>query len=390
MLSPKWLIHIDNLVRIPYGIFLYLFVKFRKKKHIIDDGKTIVIKMMGIGSITRIYRSLKENQVDFDKVLFVTLASNKKLFEALNISKVKYLKDKNLFVLSLELIRFFFFIRRTLPNSVINFERGSNLLGVFQIISTWFTSIRIVSFHDYQKEIYTPSDHIYSIHGQSFQDLIDKTYDFFGKHQTRHESALKEAKIDSKKVLININASDYMPYRKYPPSQFAAVIRSLHNWDNELYFELVGSAQEKDYVEQLVSEVKSDKLAVCNRCGEWEISDLMEELSTCGLFVTNDSGPMHLGALVNIPMIVIWGPTSSELFGYHTDLITNIQTREACSPCFKYAKSKAAVVCDKRIDCLTSILPDRIVTAAKNKLTEVKFIRKVNYLANQQDHSLVI
>ena len=103
----------------------------------------------------------------------------------------------------------------------------------------------------------------------------------------------------------------------------------------------------------------------------------MEQFADCALFITGDSGPMHIAALSNIPMITIWGPTSAQIFGYETDTVINIETEEACSPCFYYAKSKAARSCDKKIDCLTRLQASRVVDAAKLSLEKVELLRNI-------------
>ncbi|MEL7147325.1 MAG: glycosyltransferase family 9 protein [Bacteroidota bacterium] len=379
MLSPRLLITIDNLLNPLYRLALLLFISFRKK-HVnrgMGDQPVYAIKMMGIGSITRIYRTLKEKGADFDKVLFISLHSNRALFEALAVRNVKYINGKNLFVLMLDLVRLFFFIRRTKPASLVNYERASNFLGLFQILTVSFSRTVLSSFHDLDEDYSNENDRIYSLQNRPFQELIQLTLDNYSLliRPPRQESS--DVSIDAKKIIININASDYMPYRRYGQDQFADVIRQLHRQNPSLYFELIGSGQEKGYVQALIDEVDDEEIRLINRCGSWSIVNLMEEFRDCALFITGDSGPMHIAALINIPMITIWGPTSANHFGYNNDLVVNIETTEGCSPCFQYAKSRAARSCNKRIDCLTRLRSSRIVAAAQAILDRSETSRTV-------------
>lgn len=368
MLNPRKLIYIDKLIRLFFQVVLSFFISTRKKEKRLDAGDIFILKMMGIGSITRIYKSLREQNVDFNKVLFISLASNKPLFEALNINSVYYLKDNNLFSLSIELIRLVFFIRNKRPSYVINYERASNFLGLLQILSVWCTRTRTISYHDIEKGISSQNDSIFAIKNKSFQELIDLSIKAYVIDTKKNETPKQNAPVRNGNVLININASNYMPYRKYSVVGFAEVIKSLYQWDNSLCFDLIGNNDERSYVDSLIDTIDIDAIKINNRCGVWSLSELMKQLASCRLFITNDSGPMHLAALVNTSMIVVWGPTSSKQFGYQHSSITNIELGFSCAPCFQYAKSKATTICNQKIDCLLNIPASDIFEVAKNKL----------------------
>lgn len=395
MLNPRLLIYIDNLFSIPYKVILYLFMFSRQQKTQKKTEEVFVLKMMGIGSITRVYNSLLHQNVDFNKTLFISLKSNKDLFNALGVKNVKLINDTNLLQLGIALIKLVFFIRKRMPSKIINYEKASNMLGLFQIFSTCFTKTGTTSFHDFKNDISSNIDNIYSIQGKPFQELINTTYSSYSTAPEKRKILRHKTTVKAKKILININASDYMPFRKYPIDGFVKIIEELHRWDKELSFDLIGSTKEEEYVNSLLNQINKDDIVIKNRCGKWSIADLMNEFADSGLFITNDSGPMHLAAMVDIPMIAIWGPTSPHYFGYQSPLVTNMQPKESCSPCFLYAKSKAAITCNKKIDCLNNISALDIIKIAKTKLSNLGLIRYVNIITpkiivDNKNYSLVI
>ena len=81
--------------------------------------------------------------------------------------------------------------------------------------------------------------------------------------------------------------------------------------------------------------------------------------------ITDDSGPLHLAYYYETPTVSIWGPTSAHLVGYpESDRMKNVSIDKKCSPCFIHPKSKVAKACSNKIECLTELRPQKVVTAA--------------------------
>jgi len=377
MLAPGFLINIDKLLYLPYRLMIHLSSKRTiSEKPDESNQKVVLIKMMGIGSITRIYKGFATQQFDLENTLLVTLVANRKLCELLRVKNVHYINGDSLFHIAMGLLKLAVKIRRMKPTYLINYERASNFLGLYQLLTTAFTKITSLSFHDDDRDYKMGRNKIFSISDKPFQELIEQTYDCYVKSDVHEKLEVEEVDIVSNKVLININASDYMPHRKFPIAGFEGVIEQLSRWDNLLTFDLVGSPEEKEYVESLKQALDAKGIVSHNRCGQWNLDKFMQNLADCALFITNDSGPMHLAATMQLPMIVIWGPTSPSHFGYHNQaLISNIYSGEICSPCFVYAKSQAAKVCNGKISCMHSIQSIEIVDEAIKKLAKIPLKR---------------
>lgn len=373
MISIKSLVNIDRLAYPLYALFFPVFSWSKARKSREEDDVFIVIKMLGIGSITRVFSTLEHHKVDLSKVYFLTLSSNRELCEVLNIQNTLFIEVDKWPKLLPQIWRTVLKIRRQKPTCIIDYERSSNLLGLFRGLTTLFSHIGTVSFYKVSRDKKTGSDVQFSLDGRSINDLIELSLPYLpkkGTQATTQETSLPRlSNVDH--VLININASDYMPHRKYPLESFAQVILGLLKISPTLEVSLIGSPDEKDYVQLLINNYFEKSTRINNCCGKWSLKRLVKELSNASLLITNDSGPMHLAVRKQVNTIVIWGPTTPDLFGYtdHPNIV-NIQSGRSCAPCFTYPKSKAARVCNGRIDCMEDIQPSDILQEAIKLLTK--------------------
>lgn len=86
----------------------------------------------------------------------------------------------------------------------------------------------------------------------------------------------------------------------------------------------------------LVQEI-CDKLPshrIINLAGKTSLRELMAFIQKCSLFLTNDSGPMHVASALGTPLIALFGSTSDSTTGpYHGGVV--IHKHVPCSPCYR-------------------------------------------------------
>ncbi len=374
MINLKSLVHIDRLA---YPLYALLSPLLTWSKSPVSssqgDDSFVIIKMLGIGSITRIFSTLRKHNVDLQSIYFLTLASNKHLCEVLEIPNVIFVKMDKWYQVLPDLWGAIRQIRRHRAVYIVDYERSSNLLGLFRGVATLFSSIGTISFYQINKDQRSGSDTRFSLKGRSINDLITLSLDYL-PIKTESDSGKQTSlprRTDTICVLVNVNASDYLPHRKYPLKNFARIISGLLQNTPEMEISLIGSTDEKGYVQSMIDDFFTDSTRVKNRCGEWSLQRLSLELEHTGLLITNDSGPMHLAAMKDTKTIVIWGPTTPGIFGY-TDRpnVINLHSGRSCAPCFTYPKSKPAVACNGRIDCMRDIEPDAVLAAANKLLSQ--------------------
>lgn len=78
--------------------------------------------------------------------------------------------------------------------------------------------------------------------------------------------------------------------------------------------------------------------------GETTLRELMAYISQLDLFITNDSGPMHIANALGIPIVAIFGPTSPEVTSpFHQPYII-VKKDVSCTPC-KYRSCPIGHIC---------------------------------------------
>lgn len=84
----------------------------------------------------------------------------------------------------------------------------------------------------------------------------------------------------------------------------------------------------------LVNEICRDLNRVINLAGKTTLRELMAFIQECHLFLTNDSGPMHLASALNVPLLALFGSTSHATTGpYKKGKVIHKQV--PCSPCYR-------------------------------------------------------
>jgi heptosyltransferase-2 len=83
-------------------------------------------------------------------------------------------------------------------------------------------------------------------------------------------------------------------------------------------------------------------------CGETTLPELIGVISRCRLFLTNDSGPMHLAAAQGIPVVAVFGPTDWRETAPVGTLHEIVREGVECAPC-KLRECHIDHVCMKKV-----------------------------------------
>lgn len=131
-------------------------------------------------------------------------------------------------------------------------------------------------------------------------------------------------------VLLNVNASDLLPQRRWAPERFAALAQQIKGrWPDCLVL-LTGSSDEYPYVEDVRQLTGHQR--VLNFAGQVGFSELPALYCVAHVMVTNDSGPSHFSALTPLKTVVLFGPETPMLYGSLGDSFS-VHAGLACSPC---------------------------------------------------------
>lgn len=90
-------------------------------------------------------------------------------------------------------------------------------------------------------------------------------------------------------VLLNANASDLLPLRRWPEERYVALAGRLLEKSTQVHIAFTGSMAEKEAVEKLVASVASDRCF--SLAGKTTMRQLLVLYHLADLLITNDSGP---------------------------------------------------------------------------------------------------
>jgi ADP-heptose:LPS heptosyltransferase len=109
------------------------------------------------------------------------------------------------------------------------------------------------------------------------------------------------------------------------------------------------------------SGAEGDQGSIINAAGKTTLLELCALIQSCKVFLTNDTGPMHIAAALNVPLVALFGSTSPELTGPLSDQAVIIRHPVECSPCFLRE-------CPIDFRCMTSVTVDAVANAVAAKL----------------------
>lgn len=121
--------------------------------------------------------------------------------------------------------------------------------------------------------------------------------------------------------------------KQWPPSFFAQAMQQIYGQRSDVRFVLLGSPSEQSAAAEIVQ--KTQGLPIADLCGRTSLPEMIEILRCSSGFLCNDSGPMHAAALLQIPVVALFGATSPALTGPYCKESAVLQPSLDCIQCFK-------------------------------------------------------
>ncbi len=175
-------------------------------------------------------------------------------------------------------------------------------------------------------------------------------------------------KFDAPVLGLNPGAS-YGSAKRWYPAYFAQV--ALH-FKDEFKIMIFGGAGERDICEQIEQILRENGVECLNLAGKTSVRELCEMIGgiakTGGIFLTNDSGPMHIAAAYKTPTIALFGPTRfTQTCPWRNENARILHLNLECMPCMKR-------VCPiKTHACMKDLSPQAVIeTIEREFIKEIK------------------
>ncbi|NCB50214.1 MAG: glycosyltransferase family 9 protein, partial [Alphaproteobacteria bacterium] len=152
------------------------------------------------------------------------------------------------------------------------------------------------------------------------------------------------------KQTLGLNpGATYGSAKRWYPEEFAKVAIALHERYNIVIF---GGPSEVEIAHEIENLIRAQGIEnIENLAGKTSIKSLCEHIGGVDLFITNDSGPLHIAAAYKVKTIAIFGPTiCTETHGWNNPYETIIKQNLSCQPCMKRTCPLGHHACMKGID----------------------------------------
>jgi heptosyltransferase-2 len=168
---------------------------------------------------------------------------------------------------------------------------------------------------------------------EKYNDFINDSLDINFQPGKLLLSTISSQSSTQKTVGINPGAS-YGSAKRWYPEEFAKVANELSDQYDIVIF---GGPDEQDIaldIEKLL--IKKDVKNYKNLAGKTTILELINHISNLDLFITGDSGPMHVAAAFEVPTVAIFGPTKyDETSQWMNEKSLIVKKNLDCQPCMK-------------------------------------------------------
>jgi heptosyltransferase-2 len=148
----------------------------------------------------------------------------------------------------------------------------------------------------------------------------------------------------------------YGTAKQWMPGSFAEVAVGLAR-ALDAGVDVHGTTGERQLCEQVCQTLRAAGVEVRNYAGETTLRQFIELAASCRVFVTNDSGAMHIASAAGTPTVAVFGATDHLGTGPTGELSRVVREPVDCAPCLLRE-------CPIDHRCMTRVTPDRVVAAA--------------------------
>jgi ADP-heptose:LPS heptosyltransferase len=353
--------------------------------------RILFVKFAEQGSTVLAYSAIRRaiDMVGRENVYFVVFEDNRFILDAMEIipeDNVITIATQNLFRFALTTLRSVHRVRKIRVDAVIDME----FLTRFSAMLTFATGAKTrAGFHTFfgdgpyrgdlmtHRLLYNPHLHT----SQMFEAMVEAltqdpavlpTFDFtppVNQPLARFRPSPSEvAEINAllrhenpgigsaPLILLNPNASDLLPLRRWPPLRYVELARRLLERYPELFIGFTGAPREAISNNQLADEVGSSR--VITLAGKTTLRQVLALYTRSEILVTNDSGPAHFASMTPIRVVALFGPETPALFAARSPNSTTLWAGIACSPCVNAYNNRQSV-CRNNL-CMQAITVDDV------------------------------
>lgn len=321
-------------------------------------NKILVVRYGTIGDTifaSAFYRELKKALPDTEIDILVDKIAGEVMHDCPYINNIYYIKGK--------FTNLFHYIKLFAKYDTVYFLKNDNFFTKMAFLARVKNRIgfdvrrnfRLTAKVPYKNDIHEIDCYLNLLKATNIKVENDKTEVWVNKEaETKVLSIL--SKIKGKKVLIQ--AYSRFSQKNWIDKNWTKVIEYLSDEMNAQVF-YAGSGNDcYDNINQSIKE--NIKIQPINLCGKLSIQESMALIKNMDLVIGIDSGLIHVAAALDIPAILLHGPTSLKRWKPRSDKCIVVSHNFECSPCILQSKRKQYCK-NKTSKCMEKCLPEEVI-----------------------------
>lgn len=334
----------------------------------IEYNRILVINLMHIGDLLLVTPVLRTLRTNFPAA-HVALLADAKLADLVrlnqNLSELITIDKKGHHDKLLNYLRFIGGIRQQKFDLVINLHKNERasfiaaLSGAKKIVG--YSTPGPGLFFDKVIENRKREKHQVEAHFDVLRETLGITnIDDRGIEMWLDETAEKSAEriwqqaFPANPRVIGLNIGASWPTKRWPKEYFAELAdRLIDQGFGIAYF---GGPMDVEIVDQAINLMKHKNHPQVVRCtGKVTLMELAALLKKCRVFVTNDSGPMHIAVAMHVPLVSMFGASPVQGFWPYNDTSIVLKTPLPCHPCYEHSCKLGT------LECMHAITVDEVL-----------------------------
>lgn len=175
----------------------------------------------------------------------------------------------------------------------------------------------------------------------------------------RGDAMLQRYGIAEKDFLVGMNPGASFGSSKCWPAEYFGELAGLCRRNLNAKVILLGGPGEEEIIQAILDQAQAD--VIDTRPDKIDLELLKPMVKRCNLFITNDTGPRHYAVALDVPVVVIVGPTDPRYTNANLERTAVVRRELECSPCHKK-------VCPRGHECMRDIRPAEVLAAAERLL----------------------
>ena len=158
-------------------------------------------------------------------------------------------------------------------------------------------------------------------------------------------------------------------HKRWSQEKFVELIELILEKLNDVNILLFGGKEDEEVKKFICENVKKSELVFNIKTKS--VRETAAIMKFCKIFVTNDSGLMHLAASLDIPIVAIFGPTNPAWVRPWGVPYRIVRTGIDCSPCFVYSPKPIRCITNRNFACITEITVEMVLKAFEDLFQEI-------------------